>query len=100
MEILIKENGYVLFLIEFNGDYESRADFIVREVISWDMDKNVLEDMVYLRGFIKWDGCSHIWFGDSEGYLHLCGKDYFDRHKMVIDAIWDLCSSRIVGWDG
>lgn len=40
---------------------------------SGDFSENILEDaQPYLTGFIKWDGCSHFYFGD-EGYLHLCG---------------------------
>lgn len=29
----------------------------------------------YLHGSVKWDGCSHYYFGnnDIKGYLHLCG---------------------------
>lgn len=25
-------------------------------------------------GTIKWDACSHVTFGDNDGYIHLCGK--------------------------
>lgn len=27
-----------------------------------------------IRGLVKWDGCSHFFFGDEEGYIHLCGR--------------------------
>lgn len=33
-----------------------------------------------VRGFVKWDGCSHFTFGQTEGdkaegYVHLCGPE-------------------------
>lgn len=101
MEILIEENGYVNYLIEFEeGDYEASVRFSVFEVSSWKGDNNEpLDSELYLKGFIKWDGCSHIWFGDENGYLHLCGKTYFEQHKRVMDAIWNVCSKKIKLWD-
>jgi len=101
MEVLIKDGDYVNYLIEFEeGDFETSATFNVFEVTSWNADNNeVLDTEHYLKGYIKWDGCSHIWFGDENGYLHLCGKTYFERHKQVIDAIWDVCSKKIKGFD-
>jgi hypothetical protein len=102
METLIKEDDTVLFLIEFEGDFESSATFNVFEVLCWDGETNeVTGTEKYLHGYIKWDGCSHVWFGkeDNPGYLHLCGKGFFERHKQVMDAIWDICSKRIIGWD-
>lgn len=34
----------------------------------------------FVDGSIKWDGCSHLNFGDGEdnpGYMHVCGARYF-----------------------
>jgi len=101
MEVLIKEGDCVTFLIEFeDGDFEASATFNVFEVSSWNAENNeVLDTEHYLKGYIKWDGCSHIWFGDEDGYLHLCGKTCFEKHIQVINAIWDVCSKKIKRWD-
>lgn len=99
-EVLIKEGDHVNYLIEFEeSDFETSATFNVFEVFSWGMEYEVLETEHYLKGHIKWDGCSHIWFGDKDGYIHLCGKNYFESHKKVMDAIWDMCSKKIKYWD-
>lgn len=100
-EILIQDlGGLANFLIEFDEgqNFETRAEFSVFEVTSW-IDDKPCDIELYLKGTIKWDGCSHIYFGDENGYLHLCGKFYFDQHKKVIDAIWDVCSKKIIGFN-
>ena len=101
MELLLEEDGFNLFLIEFiDNNFEVSAKFNVFEVTSWGSNGREIADMeLYLKGQVKWDGCSHIWFGDKDGYLHLCGKDYFDRHNKVMSSIWDLCSKKIKKWD-
>lgn len=38
----------------------------------------------FIDGYIKWDGCSHFWFGDSDGYLHLCGKSVIEAARFVL----------------
>jgi hypothetical protein len=38
----------------------------------------------FIDGWIKWDGCSHINFGDENGYLHLCGGRHYES------VIWVL----------
>lgn len=101
LEPLIQDGDFINFLIEFEkGDDETSVNFNVFEVTSWNADDNKpIDNELYLKGYIKWDGCSHIWFGDGDGYLHLCGKHYFDQHKKVIDAIWDMSSKRIKRFD-
>lgn len=46
----------------------------------------------YLRGSVKWDGCSHLHFGDCDGYIHMCGKDSFDSHIEILKAVWNICT--------
>lgn len=89
------------FLIEWNKIEDHYADFIIHEINSWEMDNTPSDFEKYLNGSIKWDGCSHIWFGgeDKDGYLHLCGKHYFDKHCNLLQAIWDICSKRIKSFD-
>lgn len=97
MEILIEEEGRIEYLIKFEDEAsETSVTFKVYEVVSWDTDNHeVVETEHYLKGYIKWDGCSHIWFGDEDGYLHFSGRDSFEKHKQVMDAIWEICSKRM-----
>lgn len=43
--------------------------FIVEKVTEWEDDR--VEKL--LSGMVKWDGCSHFYYGDEDGYVHLCG---------------------------
>lgn len=54
-----------------------------------DMDK--AERLV--EGVVKWDGCSHLTFGDHEGYLHLCGKHNIESLSEIIKKIYFRCGS-------
>lgn len=59
---------------------------------------------LYLTAYIKWDGCSHVWFGEEEkgtptGYLHLCGKWCWNKHTRLMYELWDFASENIKYWD-
>lgn len=43
----------------------------------------------YVNGMIKWDACSHFYFGDpkNSGYLHLCGATSLRRHHDLIEYL-------------
>ena len=88
-EVLVTEGDSVKYLIEFEGnDFQISASFIVFEVVSWEVDSNAPSDVEkYLKGYVKWDGCSHFWFGDDDGYMHLCGREDFDRIKASLIGI-------------
>ena len=98
-EVLLEQNGVIEFLIEFEeGDYEVSVQFKVFEVTSWSTNEKVIDTEKYLEGYIKWDGCSHIWFGDEDKYIHLCGVGAWKNHNQVMDAIWEVCSKKIKKW--
>lgn len=55
-------------------------------------------------GSVKWDGCSHVFFGSKasenappDGYLHLCGRSEFERLKMALSYAWRECRELLVG---
>ena len=100
MESLLKKHaGLTLFLIDFtNDDFYSRAEFKVFKVTGWGVDDEIIEKELYLEGFIKWDGCSDIWFGGNSA-IHFCGEHHFQLHKQVLDALWLVCSKKIINWD-
>lgn len=47
----------------------------------------------YVSGFVKWDGCSHFYFGDAdnEGYLHLCGLEHIHKLSSILNDIFIRC---------
>ncbi|MEE9337254.1 MAG: hypothetical protein V3U87_04175, partial [Methylococcaceae bacterium] len=60
---------------------------------------------LYITGMIKWDGCSHLWFGErvekdrQSGYLHLCGKSYIQKHADMMLALYALAEKTIKRYD-
>lgn len=101
IEVLLKGDSHDTFVIDIeDGDHETCIKFKVFEVASWDSDtKMPIDQELYLEGYIKWDGCSHFWFGDEDSYIHMCGKQCFENHKKVFDALWDLAARTIKGFD-
>jgi len=96
-------NELAEFLIEWRKIEDHYVELIVHEVTSWAGDKDEPCDYgKYVKAYIKWDGCSHLYFGEGEpadGYLHLCGKSYFDKHCNLLQALWDICSKKIKSFD-
>lgn len=89
-------------------------EFEVYEVVGWEMKgarlyekkgaevlptiehTTVIEEAAtFIRGWIKWDGCSHFWFGDENQYLHLCGLDRIARLKDVLDVL--IAEAKVTG---
>jgi hypothetical protein len=102
METLIKDDDdLVTYLIETSDDKSTSLNFKVYEVNSWDENNNHHTDdlEVFLRGVIKWDGCSHIYFGDHSGYMHLCGNASFQDIKKVLDTVWLKAEREILNFD-
>lgn len=44
---------------------------------------------VYIRGSIKFDGCSHTNFGDSSGYIHGCQREHLTRLGPLFERLFD-----------
>lgn len=97
MEVLIKRDDYIEYYIETEPNKEFNLDFKVWQVNSWTMENEpCMDDLeMFIKGIIKWDGCSHIYFGDEDGYLHLCGNKYFEDVKKVLDAVWRKAENEI-----
>lgn len=49
----------------------------------------------YIEGYVKWDGCSHVTFGDENGYLHLCGGTHFARLFWTLRRVTELAQAHI-----
>lgn len=98
--------GHPVFQIDIEdpGEYkETSFNAIVHEVISWtgDGDNTPYEKEHYLNCYIRWDSCSHFWFGEldkdgsPDGYLHICGGNYFRRHCELLNFLYDLAFKRM-----
>jgi hypothetical protein len=81
--------------------YSHRLEFDVREGTR-QLDGSVcysLEAENFVRGSIKWDGCSHVWFGDDDGYLHLCGGFYIRALGEILREAFALAGANVPEWD-
>lgn len=45
----------------------------------------------FIAGSVKWDGCSHVTFGDEDAYIHMCGREAFDKLATVLPQIYERC---------
>ena len=77
-------------------------DFTVYSVEGWTGDENDetftetdpdLYELLF-TATVKWDGCSHVNFGD-DGYLHLCGGPFWKRLPVVVRAAWNLVAELV-----
>lgn len=74
--------------------FEHYLNFSVEESGYLDAPDNVM------NGFIKWDGCSHFYFGDAEndGYLHLCGLQNVKRFAWTVEEVYRIAEREIPTW--
>jgi hypothetical protein len=100
--IMVDKNGLINFLINVKDKSDHHIAFEVYEVVSWNgEDDTPYEKELYLEGTVKWDGCSHVWFGEKDekgnqdGYLHLCGKYYWDLHSELMTKVYDYAANNI-----
>lgn len=87
---------------------ESSINFSVHDIVYFDDGEPVFEGIggcgadekstkdvnianAYIKGIIKWDGCSHVYFGDNEGYIHLCGSSDFTRIGKLLNTVYKKC---------
>lgn len=45
---------------------------------------------MFSHGEIKFDGCSHNWFGNSNGYYHGCQREHLTRLGTLFERLFDL----------
>lgn len=80
--------GDMGFLVTIDTTDHS-ANILVEEIIGRDVETNeILNKEKYLEGSIKFDSCSHFWFGDEDKYLHLCGAEDFERHILLMQFVY------------
>ncbi len=95
----VEDEDIKLFLIEhINKQEENPFQFSFRvygNVCEEEGGSIVTEYLeLYSHGNIRFDGCSHVWFGDSkeapDGYVHLCGKVWWEAHCLLMKELWEL----------
>lgn len=43
---------------------------------------------LHCRGWVKWDGCSHLNWGEGDGgYMHVCGRGEWDALIAALTAV-------------
>lgn len=98
---LYDESGYKAFriIVEDTNEYKDTSfGAEVFEVTAWegDSENTPAEEELYLTCYIKWDSCSHFYFGEKgengnqDGYLHICGAEYFKRHIDLMGYLYKL----------
>lgn len=98
------ENDYPIFEVTVlqykDGKYSDvSCEFKVRSIGAWEADdsKTPYEDEIeeYLNMTVKWDGCSHLYFGDEiedgiyNSYHHFCGADSFKKHVRLLHTLYN-----------
>lgn len=98
------EDEYPIFEVSVmqypNGEYSDvSCEFKVRSISSWEADdsKSPVEEDIeeYLSMSVKWDGCSHLYFGDEiedgnyNSYFHFCGARDYKRHVRLLHELYN-----------
>jgi hypothetical protein len=100
---LYNKYKFPVFILKIDDLRNIHIDFTIEYVYEWncDDDKTPHASELYLSACIKFDGCSHVTFGeDEDGYLHLCGKPCWEHHCMLMNTLWDFASKNIEGFVG
>lgn len=99
-KFLYDKNNYPAFkiLIEQTEYKDTSFNAEVYSVNGWEADgsKTPVDLELYLSCYIKWDSCSHFNFGEenkegnSDGYLHICGAEYYKQHVDLMNYLYHL----------
>ena len=99
-------------VFEFENNPLPSLNFYIYEITGVEISKNrktyekigaiSSEDETYglenaqtlLKGYIKWDGCSHVSFGDKDGNIHLCGDHSWKIIHEAIKRVWNYACSQ------
>lgn len=103
----LSPQGWPIFILEFQKIEDHCAEIKVFEVGAWTEEKEPIqtEKRLYLMAQIKWDGCSHVWFGEQDesekqdGYLHLCGVEQWQAHARLMEWIYKTATPLISHMD-
>lgn len=77
------------------------GEYIIKEFGKKGEDGEFTPDMdlaqPLFHGTIKWDGCSHVYFGeaDNAGYIHMCGVNCWKRLPLTLERIFAAAAERL-----
>lgn len=99
---LVTKNDSIWYYAEIIEITNFYIKFILYAVNAWDAETHDIGDDAedkekILQGRIKWDGCSDITFED--GYIHLCGKFYWDILQEALGNLYTEMTKRIPDYD-
>lgn len=105
VELIANFDGEPKFLLETLSLCDHVWNFKVVQIVSvmtQESREEELETESYLEGTIKWDGCSHIFWGsekEPDHYLHLCGKSAWMEHCALMQILFEKAATKLVAWD-
>lgn len=81
--------------IEFiNGETINTNTFTYEIIGSSGTTNDIEKAQPVIKGHIKYDGCSHVDFGD-DGYIHICGSDSWLNFIEAIKRIYDISKENL-----
>ena len=105
MKAFIEDNGFVKFQYKIESESSHTITFEVHEVTGWGENESTgkydvpCDTELYLKAYMKWDGCFHFWLGDSDGYIHLCGESEIAKHIEVMNKCLEFAKTKIKAYD-
>lgn len=93
--LMVVEDGLAQFIRVPAAQTPHYVEGEVHRVTGWDDQRRPVDKELYLRYYMKWDGCCHVWFGErvapagaQDGYLHLCGEDSWKHHTQLMTELF------------
>lgn len=94
-------HGNVRYAGKITEKSDTHITVNVYEINYWDTDNSYDINDGELAGdiTIKWDGCSHVNFGDKDGYMHLCGKLHWIEYTTMLITLYEWAVKYIKCYD-
>lgn len=93
-EVFLVDGAFRVRIDEQPADSRDVAfDAFVDEVTAWEDSeaRTPVGFEPFLKIMIKWDGCSHVWYGNGvTNYVHLCGVADFVKHARLMKELYEL----------
>lgn len=105
METFLEDDGLIQFQYVMTKQSDHTINFDVYEVLSWGPNDDTKtfdvpsRTQLYLKAYMKWDGCYHFWFGESDGYQHLCGNAEIEKHISVMNKCIEFAKTKIKAYN-
>lgn len=61
-----------------------------------DRRRDMREAKPLIRGCIGWDACSHVYFGEEDGYIHMCGKETWIQVTECLSRVFKQAGEMLV----